>query len=48
MKSLYKNFSAVQFHYTVMSDSLQPHELQHTRPLPVHHQLLEFKQTYVH
>ena len=30
-----------------MSDSLWPHELQHTR-LPVIHYLLEFAQTYVH
>ena len=48
MKSFYKNFSSVQFRYTVMSNSLQPHELQHTWPLPVHHQLLEFNQTYIH
>jgi len=25
-------FSSVQFSYSVMSDSLQPHELQHARP----------------
>ena len=25
-------FSSVQFSHSVMSDSLQPHELQHTRP----------------
>ena len=31
---------SVQFSCSVMSSSLQPHELQHTR-LPVHHQLLE-------
>ena len=30
-----------------MSDSLQPHGLQHAR-LPVHHKLLEFTQTHVH
>ena len=30
-----------------MSDSLRPHELQHTRP-PVHHHLPEFTQTHVH
>ena len=30
-----------------MSNSLQPHELQHARP-PCHHQLLEFTQTHVH
>ena len=37
----------VQFSHSVMSDSLQPHELQHTR-LPVHHQLLGLTQTHVH
>ena len=26
------NFSSVQFSHSVVSDSLQPHELQHTRP----------------
>ena len=36
--------SSVQFSYSVMSDSLRPHELQHT----VHQQLLEFAQTHVH
>ena len=30
-----------------MSDSLQPHELQHAS-LPVHHHLLEFTHTHVH
>ena len=25
-------FSSVQFSHSVMSDSLQPHKLQHTRP----------------
>ena len=30
-----------------MSDSLQPHGLQHARP-PVHHQLLELAQTHVY
>ena len=30
-----------QFSHSVVSDSLQPHGLQHAR-LPVHHQLLEF------
>ena len=30
-----------------MSDSLRPHELQHTS-LPVHHQLPEFTQTHIH
>ena len=27
-----RNFSSVQFSRSVVSDSLQPHELQHTRP----------------
>ena len=39
--------ASVQFSRSVMSDSLQPHELQHTRP-PGHHQLPEFTQTQVH
>ena len=37
----------VPFSHSVMSDSLRPHEPQHTRP-PVHHQLLKFTQTPVH
>ena len=37
----------VQFGHSVMSDSLQPHELQHARTI-VHHQLPEFTQTHVH
>ena len=40
-------FSSVQFSLSVMSNSLRPHESQHTRP-PVHHQLPEFTQTHVH
>ena len=40
-------FSSVQFSCSVMSNSLRPHELRHTRP-PVHHQLPEFTQTHVH
>ena len=40
-------FSSVQFSRSVVSDSLRPHELQHTRP-PVHQQLPEFTQTHVH
>ena len=40
-------FSSVQFSCSVVSDSLRPHESQHTS-LPVHHQLLEFTQTHVH
>ena len=39
--------SSVQFSRSVVSNSLRPHESQHARP-PVHHQLLEFAQTYVH
>ena len=39
--------SPIQFSYSVVSDSLQPHELQHAS-LPVHHQLPEFTQTRVH
>ena len=38
---------SVQFSRSVMSDSLWPHESQHTRPL-VHHKLPEFTQTHVH
>ena len=38
---------SVQFSQSVMSDSLQPHEPQHTN-LPVHHQLPESTQTHVH
>ena len=40
-------FSSVQFSGSVTSDSLRPHESQHTS-LPVHHQLPEFTQTHVH
>ena len=39
--------SSVQFSRSVMSDSLQPHGLQHPRP-PVHHQLPEFTQTQIY
>ena len=35
------------FSCSVMSNSLQPHGLQHAR-LPVHHQRLELDQTHVH
>ena len=38
---------SVQFIPSIMSDSLRPHESQHTRP-PVHHQLPESTQTHVH
>ena len=40
-------FSSVQFSHSVMSDSLQPHGSQHTRP-PCRSPLLEFTQTHVH
>ena len=39
-------FSSVQFSRSVMSNSLQPQESQHARP--VHHQLPESTQTHVH
>ena len=39
--------SSVQFSRSVVSDSLGPHESQHTR-LPVHHKLQEFTQTHAH
>ena len=38
---------SVQFSRSVVSDSLRPHDSQHTRP-PVHHQQPEFTQTHVH
>ena len=42
-------FNSIQFSCSVMSDSLRPHELQHSTPgLPVHHQLPESTQTHVH
>ena len=41
------SISSVQFSHSVMSDSLQPHGLQHAR-VPVHHQLPEPTQTHVH
>ena len=39
-------FSSVQSSHSVVSDSLRPHESQHTRP-PCH-QLPEFTQTHTH
>ena len=39
--------SSVQFSHSVLSDSLQPHGLQHPG-LSVHHQLLELTQTHIH
>ena len=41
------NISSVQFSHSVMSDSLQPHELQHVRP-PCPSPTPEFTQTHVH
>ena len=38
---------SAQLSRSVVSDSLQPHKLQHAS-LPVHHHLLEFTQTHVH
>ena len=47
MKSYMYMYLSVQFSRSVVSDSLQPHELQHARP-PFHHQLPEFIQTHIH
>ena len=38
---------SVHFSLSVVSNSLRPHGLQHSRP-PFHHQLPEFTQTHVH
>ena len=38
---------SVQFSHSIVSNSLRPHGLQHTR-LPVHHQFLKLAQTHVH
>ena len=46
-KKIQKGFSSDQFSHSVMSDSLQPHGLQHTRP-HVHHPIPEFTRTHVH
>ena len=40
-------FSSVQFSRSVVSDSLRPHELQHTRP-PCPSPTPEFTQTHIH
>ena len=53
LKSPPFNFVSVQFNCSVVSDSLPPHESQHTCDdlwtcLPVHHQLPEFTETHVH
>ena len=45
--AVYISVSSVQFSSSVVSDSLRPNGLQHTR-LPVHHQVREFTQTHVH
>ena len=37
----------VQFSHSIVSDSLRPHGLPHTRP-PIHCQLPEVTQTHVH
>ena len=42
-----KNSNSVQFSSSIVSDYLQPHNLQHARP-PCHHQLSESTQTHVH
>ena len=39
--------AAFHFSHSVMSNSLRPHGVQHTRP-PFHHQLPDFTQTHVH
>ena len=41
------NVSSAQFSRSIVSDSLQPHESQHTRP-PCPSPLAEFTQTHVH
>ena len=41
-----RTFSSVQFSCSVVSNSVWPHGLQHTR-LPVHHQLSKLTQTHV-
>ena len=46
-KVAYVKFSSVQFSCSVVSNSLQPHELQHARP-PCPSQLQEPTQTHVH
>ena len=43
----WNSFSSVQINCSVVSNSLRPHEPQHTGP-PVHHQLPESTQTHVH
>ena len=43
---VFTTISSVQFSRSVVSDSLQPHELQHA--ISVHYQLPEFTQTHIH
>ena len=43
----HKESSSVQFSHSVVSDSLRPHESQHTRP-PCPSPTPEFTQTHVH
>ena len=45
--SLVAHFSSVQFSHSVVSDALQPHELQHTRP-PCPSPTPGVTQTHVH
>ena len=42
-----RSVSSVQFSRSVVSDSLRPHELQHSRP-PCPSLVLEFTQTHIH
>ena len=44
---LQKLLLKVQFSHSIVSDSLQPHELQHARP-PCSSPTPEFTQTHVH
>ena len=45
--ALSRDASSVQFSHSVVSNYLQPQQLQHAK-LPVHHQLSEYTQTDVH
>ena len=47
LPSILASISSVQLSHSVMSDSLRPHELQHSRP-PCSSQLPESTQTHVH
>ena len=47
LPSILPSISSVQLSRSVMSDSLRPHELQHSRP-PCSSQLPESTQTHVH